>query len=159
MTEKKEVIKLEEKFLHEFFRLFHDYRNSLGLHSIPAAEEKFLTKRFHDNDFHVFLSRVLFNSGIIEYQEYVGFAIMYPFYSTIYLKKIWLLNDLFVEKKYRHQGIGNLLLDNCISLSEKTDSGGIVLETLIESFGAKKLVEKKGLVRNNFTYGYYREHK
>lgn len=159
MTERIEVIELKQELLPEFCRLFHDYRKHLGLHSVSAAEEKFLFKRFHDNDFHVFLASVLFNSGIIEYREYVGFAVLYPFYSTIYLKKIWLLNDLFVMEKYRHQGLGTLLLDNCITLSEKTESCGIVLETLIESFGAKKLIEKKGLIKNSYTYGYYRERK
>ncbi|MBS1493699.1 MAG: GNAT family N-acetyltransferase [Bacteroidetes bacterium] len=159
MTEKSEIIELEEEYLPEFFKLFHNYRVSLGLHSVPVAEEKFLTKRFHDGDFTVLLASVMYNSGIIEYTEYAGFAILYPFFSTIQLKKIWLLNDLFVEKKFRHQGIGTLLLENSITLSEKTDSCGLVLETLIESFGAKKLVEKRGLIRDNYTYGYYREHK
>ncbi|MBS1513442.1 MAG: GNAT family N-acetyltransferase [Bacteroidetes bacterium] len=159
MTEQKEITELDEELLPEFIRLFHDYRISLGLHSVPIAEEKFLRKRFYDGDFHVILASVMFNSGIIEYTEYAGFAILYPFYSTIQLKKIWLLNDIFVEKKYRHQGIGTMLLETCINISEKTESCGIVLETLIESFGAKKLVEKRGLVKDNYTYAYYREHK
>jgi len=157
MTEKTEIITLEEVHLPEFFRLFHNYRDSLGLKSNNPAEKRFLTKRFHENEFQVLLATVLFNSGIIEYTEYAGFAIMYPFYSTIQLKKIWLLNDMYVEKKYRHQGIGTKLLDTCISLSEKSDSCGLVLETLIESFGAKKLVEKRGLIKNNYSFGYYRE--
>jgi GNAT superfamily N-acetyltransferase len=159
MTEKNEILALNEQLLPEFFKLFHHYRNARGMHAVPIAEEKFLSKRFHNSDFHVFLATAMYNSGIIEYTEYAGFAILYPFYSTVQLRKIWLLNDLFVEQNYRHQGIGNLLLDKCIAFSEETGAGGIVLETLIENFGAKKLAEKKGLIKDSYSFGYYREHK
>jgi GNAT superfamily N-acetyltransferase len=41
----------------------------------------------------------------------VGFAQLYPSFSSVLMKRIWILNDLFVEKDFRREGVAKLLMD------------------------------------------------
>ena len=44
---------------------------------------------------------------------YVGFATIYYSFSSRIAEKIAILNDLYVDKNHRRQGLGKLLMDHC----------------------------------------------
>ena len=59
----------------------------------------------------------------------VGFVQLYPVFSSTRMKKLWLLNDLFVLTEYRGQGISKALIQKAKGLCFSTDACGLILET------------------------------
>lgn len=43
-------------------------------------------------------------------ENYIGFTQLYPTFSSVSMKRTWILNDLYVDKKARKQGGGEMLL-------------------------------------------------
>jgi GNAT superfamily N-acetyltransferase len=59
----------------------------------------------------------------------VGFEQLYPLFSSLRMNKMWLLNDLFVEKSFRGCGISKLLIRQAQSHCLETSACGLSLET------------------------------
>jgi ribosomal protein S18 acetylase RimI-like enzyme len=59
----------------------------------------------------------------------IGFVQLYPLFSSTRMKRLWLLNDLYVVPAYRGKGIGKMLINRCKEFSQETGACGISLET------------------------------
>src|SRR5215217_1440228 len=59
----------------------------------------------------------------------VGFVQLYPLFSSTRMRKLWLLNDLFVLSEYRGQGISKALIEKAKELCFLTHACGLILET------------------------------
>ena len=91
---------------------------------------------------------------IKNHQKYVGFTQLYPTFSSISMKKAWILNDMFVDPEARKLGIGQTLLQKAKDHAEETGAKSIVLETAPDNYTAQKLYEKNGYVRDTQFYHY-----
>lgn len=80
--------------------------------------------------------------------QFVGFTQLYPVFSSISMKRAWILNDLFVDEAVRKQGAGELLPQRAKELAVATGAKSIVLETAADNTGAQKLYERNGYVRD-----------
>ena len=60
------------------------------------------------------------------------------------MKKLWILNDLFVTIPARHKGVAQALLKRSEELAKETKSKGLVLETGVNNVPAKTLYENAG---------------
>lgn len=85
--------------------LFNQYRIFYQQQSDLEGAEKFLRERINKQE------SVIFVAQKAESDTYVGFCQLYPSFSSISMKRSWILNDLFVHAEYRGQGIGLLLLE------------------------------------------------
>jgi len=54
---------------------------------------------------------------------------LYPIFSSTRMKKLWLLNDLYVETHFRGLGISVALIDAAKTFCKTTLSCGMILET------------------------------
>ena len=61
--------------------------------------------------------------------EIVGMAFYYIRYST-WNGKILYLEDFFVKKSFRNQGIGTMLFEECIRATKKIDANGLAWQVL-----------------------------
>ncbi|MBO0471244.1 GNAT family N-acetyltransferase [Enterococcus sp. DIV0242_7C1] len=77
-------------------------------------------------------------------QKIVGFATLYYSFSTMNLKKVINMNDLFVDNDYRGLAIGKKLIQECIFFGEKNNCASMVWETHINNLGAQKLYDSFG---------------
>ncbi len=73
-----------------------------------------------------------------------GFTQLYPIFSSISMKKAWLLNDLFVNEDHRKKGIAVLLLERAKQLGRETNSKFLLLETATDNAAARTVYEKNG---------------
>ncbi|MDM8099723.1 MULTISPECIES: GNAT family N-acetyltransferase [Oceanobacillus] len=89
-----------------------------------------------------------------DHQMYVGFTQLYPTFSSISMKKAWILNDLYVDAEARNQGIGEKLLNKAKDLAMETDAKSIVLETAPDNTASQGLHEKNGYIRDSQFYHY-----
>jgi ribosomal protein S18 acetylase RimI-like enzyme len=87
-------------------------------------------------------------------QEYVGFTQLYPTFSSISMKRAWILNDLYVDAIVRNQGIGEMLLHKAKDFAIKTGAKSIGLETAPDNYAAQRLYEKNGYKKDSQFYHY-----
>ncbi len=123
--------------LEKLAELLDAYRVFYGQESdIPAALD-FLSHRILENESVVFIAVEPTNA-------FSGFVQLYPIFSSVKLKRMWLLNDLYVTEASRGQGIGRMLIDACKSFCIETDSGGLLLETAKTNIVANNLYLNTG---------------
>ena len=75
-------------------KLFDDYRVFYQKQSDIIAAKVFLSNRLKEKDAEIFISENKDN-------QLIGFVQLYPLYSSTKMRKLWLLNDLFVAKEHR----------------------------------------------------------
>lgn len=128
--------------------LFDAYRQFYGRDSDLAGAREFLEARMNNNESIIFMASN--DDGAA-----VGFTQLYPIFSSVGMRRVWLLNDLFVAESARRSGVASQLIDATRELARSTDAAGLLLETQVENHRAQQLYEKIGFVRNEATWFYY----
>jgi GNAT superfamily N-acetyltransferase len=88
--------------LDEIALLFGQYRAFQGKAPAPTAEREFLSARFDHGESTIFIAH--------DGPSPVGFAQLYPSYSSVSLARVFVLNDLFVAEAGRRKGVASRLL-------------------------------------------------
>ena len=101
--------------------LFDAYRVWYEKPSDPQGAEDFLRARMEQGESIVYLA--------CEGEAVVGFTQLYPLFSSTRMKRLWLLNDLFVDAAHRGKGISKLLLERAKTLARETGACEVMLET------------------------------
>ena len=115
--------------------LFDSYRVFYGQPSNRNAAKSFLTNRLTNKESVIFLA--------FENDVPVGFVQLYKTFSSVSLEQFYILNDLFVDAKYRGKGIGGSLLNRAKEHCTSTEFKGLALETAKDN-PAQNLYEKLG---------------
>ena len=74
----------------------------------------------------------------------VGFAQLYPMFSSGWLAKTWILNDLYVDVAARRKGVARGLLDAAADFARKDGAAGISLETATDNHAARATYRAAG---------------
>lgn len=74
----------------------------------------------------------------------VGFAQLYPMFSSVRMARIWILNDLFVLPATRRQGIARGLLDAAAQFAREDGAAAIQLETGLDNAAARATYRAAG---------------
>lgn len=114
--------------------LFDKYRGFYGQASDPQSAEKFIQERLHQNESVIFLA--FLNNAV------VGFTQLYPIFTSVGMRRTWLLNDLFVDESARKKGVGEALLNTAKKFAESANSKWLLLQTGAENKAAQALYEK-----------------
>lgn len=130
--------------------LFDGYRQFYRKPSDLKGAHAFITERLTQNDSVIFLAK----QGNVA----VGLVQLYPIFTSVRMGKLWLLNDLFVSKTARKNGIGKLLMETAIDFSEKSGAKGLMLQTEISNVNAQALYENLGFVKDTECYYYNFDH-
>jgi ribosomal protein S18 acetylase RimI-like enzyme len=118
--------------------LFDGYRQFYGQPADYPLAEAFLRERFTNNDSVVFIA-VESQSG-----AGLGFTQLYPSFSSVAARRIWILNDLFVAPAARQRGVGRALLDAARDHGKSTGAKRLVLSTAATNREARNLYESYG---------------
>lgn len=121
--------------------LFDQYRCFQGRPSDRAAARSFIRERFDHGESIVFIA----HDGATP----VGFAQLYPSFSSVSLARVFVLNDLFVAEAGRRQGIGSKLLAAVENCAVSLDATRITLNVARANTGAQALYEARGWVRDD----------
>jgi GNAT superfamily N-acetyltransferase len=123
--------------LSELARLFNAYRVFYKKESDMEAAKLFLKERMIRNESVIFVS---LNDNTI-----TGFTQLYPLFSSTRMKPLWLLTDLFVDGKFRGQGISVALIDRAKEWCKESGACGFMLETAKTNAIGNQLYQKTGL--------------
>jgi len=116
--------------------LFDSYRQFYGQPSDLAAARDWLRNRLRFGESRVLLAR--------RDREPVGFAQLYPMFSSVRMARIWILNDLFVLPAMRRQGVAASLLDAAAAFARDDGAAGIQLETGLDNTAARAAYRAAG---------------
>ncbi|WP_221564946.1 N-acetyltransferase [Alkalihalobacillus sp. TS-13] len=136
--------------LDKLAELFDKYRVFYGKTADIKGSRTFLQERIKNEESVIYLAMM-----DDEVNTIMGFVQLYPIFTSVGLKRQWLLNDLYVEPAYRRKGVGEKLLSKSEELSRQTASAGILLETAHENTGAQQLYEKFGYEKDTDHYYYF----
>lgn len=128
-------------------QIFDEYRVFYEQPSDIPAAENFIRERLLTNESVIFLA--------FADDEAIGFTQLYPIFTSLGLKRAWLLNDLFVQEKSRKKGIATMLLEAAEEYAKKTNSKWLMLQTHCDNYTAQALYEKNGWEKiDDFFYSF-----
>jgi GNAT superfamily N-acetyltransferase len=116
--------------------LFDGYRRFYGQASDPELARRFLDERLRLGDTVILLAEA---EGTV-----VGFTHLFPIFSSTRCRRLWLLNDLFVEPAIRAHGAGRVLLAAARAHAEATGACGLELATAHSNLPAQRLYQAMG---------------
>ncbi|HET7930848.1 MAG TPA: GNAT family N-acetyltransferase, partial [Rhodanobacteraceae bacterium] len=84
----------------------------------------------------------------------LGFTQLYPAFSSVAARRIWILNDLFVAPNARRRGVARELMQAARAFAAETGAIRLVLETAEDNHSAQGLYEALGYLRESGTRHY-----
>jgi GNAT superfamily N-acetyltransferase len=142
------IVRAASKDLDDLVPLFDGYRQFYGQRSDPAAARAFLSRRIERDESVIHLA---YTSP----REAAGFTQLYPSFSSVSLRPLWILNDLFVRTDVRRGGVGRALLERAREHALETGARGLVLSTGVTNKAAQTLYESCGWKRDDEFFHYY----
>lgn len=121
--------------LFNAYRIFYQKDNDLTL------SKNFLAKRLENLDSTIFVA-------IDNKDKLIGFAQLYPIFSSLSAEKAWILNDLYIIPDARKSGAATNLIQSSMIFCREQQAGWISLQTAQTNLQAQKLYEKIGFVRD-----------
>ena len=125
--------------LDQLIPLFDSYRQFYKQPTNLNAAKTFLSERINNNESVIFIAYDEINA--------VGFVQLYPIFSSVSMKKAWLLNDLFVASSARKKGVAEQLLETSKNYGRATNAKWLLLQTTQENTPAQSLYAKNGWER------------
>ena len=126
--------------------LFNLYRMFYQQESDLEGAKTYIKERIESKESVIFVVKAK--------QNYVGFTQLYPTFSSISMKRAWILNDLYVDTKARKQGVGEMLLHKAKEYAIETGAKSLSLSTAPDNYSAQRLYEKSGYKRDSQFYHY-----
>ena len=127
--------------------LFDAYRIYYEQSSDLAGAEHFIAERLRNRESVIYLA--------LDEGRPVGFTQLYPFFTSVGMKRAWVLNDLYVSEDYRNRGVGRALIAAAQDLARSTSAKWIMLQTYTSNVNAQALYEKLGFEKDTSSYYYY----
>jgi ribosomal protein S18 acetylase RimI-like enzyme len=145
------IVKASIEYIDLLVPLFDAYRVFYNQEPDREGARKFLTGRINNNE------SVIFAAMKEEDGEHIamGFTQLYPSFSSVSMKKAWILNDLFVAESFRNAGAAEALLKAAEEFGRGTSARYLMLETQISNTPAQNLYEKLGWKRDEEHFYYY----
>lgn len=88
--------------LDQLTPMFVHYRELYGAMPQPEASKDFLVERITKQETIILLA--------FEGDKLLGFCLVYPSFSSVSLRPMWILNDLYVAEAARRKHVANQLL-------------------------------------------------
>ncbi|WP_369903563.1 N-acetyltransferase family protein [Bacillus manliponensis] len=126
--------------------LFNHYRMFYRQESNVEGAKAFLRDRIENEESVIFVA--------LQDGEYVGFTQLYPSFSSISMKRLWILNDLFVHENSRGTGVGKRLLEAAKQFASENGAKGLKLQTEVDNITAQRLYAENGYMRDSHYYHY-----
>lgn len=126
--------------LEQLAQLFNGYRVFYEKQSDLNGAKDFLKARFENKDSEIFVCE--------DDKKLIGFTQLYPLFSSTRMKRLWLLNDLFVDSNHRGKGASLALIERAKQHCRETGACGMYLETAKSNDVGNQLYPRAGFALN-----------
>ncbi|MFD2918047.1 GNAT family N-acetyltransferase [Psychroserpens luteus] len=133
------ITRAKLKDLNDLASLFDAYRVFYKQNSNIDVAKRFLKQRMIKNDSIIYIA--------YDNDEAVGFTQLYPLFSSVSIKPMYMLNDLFVSSTHRGQGIGEALIERAKQLCQTENNKGLAIQTAFNN-PAQHLYERLGFKKD-----------
>ncbi|UOY94214.1 GNAT family N-acetyltransferase [Ectobacillus sp. JY-23] len=116
--------------LFDLYRQFYDQDANL------EGAKLFLSERLQKQESVIFVA--------VQDLVYLGFIQLYPSFSSVSMRRTWILNDLYVQEEARGQGVAQKLLDAAKIHALQSGAKSLELQTAPDNLAAQRLYEKNG---------------
>jgi GNAT superfamily N-acetyltransferase len=140
------IIPAKEEHIPILIPLMDEYRIFYRQSSDETEVKKFLEARIKNKESIIFIAYFDDNPA--------GFVQLYTSFSTVSLKPVFILNDLYVYTKFRKKGVGEILLKSAKEYCRLQGYKGLALETEIDN-PAQKLYERLGWEKDSGCFHYF----
>ena len=135
--------------LSKLVPIFDDYRVYFKQTKNPVMVEQFIFEKFEHLESVIFIAQLQ--------DEVVGFAQLYPVFSSLTLQRVWILNDFFIAEEFRGSGVGTQLFAKVKEFTLLTRSKGIELSVEHTNKKAWAFWEKQGFkLDEDFRFYFYK---
>lgn len=118
----------------------------LAFYQVAAADEsrpaEFLRARMENDESVILLAETRLGP--------VGFAQIYPTFSSLSMGRVWTLNDLYVDDTARRCGAARALVRSCLERARAAGAVGVQLETAHDNSSAQALYDAEGFEPEEF---------
>jgi len=119
--------------------LFVKYREFYGEMPFPDSSRAFLEKRLRRDESVIYLA--LHDD---DDTKLLGFCQLYPSYSSLSLKRVWILNDIYVAEDARRQLVADHLIQKAKKMARATQAVRMRVSTSANNDVAQKVYESIG---------------
>jgi ribosomal protein S18 acetylase RimI-like enzyme len=126
--------------------LFNQYRIFYGEKTDLQAVTSFLKSRLKNKDSVILVTH--------ENSKMGGFIQLYPSFSSVGMRKIWILNDLFVDTDFRRKKVARNLMEAAKKYAIETGALRIDLATQTSNIFAQNLYESMSYTKNESFFHY-----
>jgi len=123
--------------------LFVKYREFYGELPYPDSSRKFLETRLRRKESVIYLALADDDDS-----KLLGFCQLYPSYSSLSLKRVWILNDIYVAEDARRQLVADRLLQTAKKMAKETNAVRMRVATSRDNEVAQKVYESIGFVED-----------
>lgn len=116
--------------------LFEAYRQFYGQPADPQAAKAFLLARMTQAESVIFLAE--------DGERALGFTQLFPAFSSVSMRRTFILNDLYVRSEARLQGVGRLLLQAAETYARSAGALRLTLSTAKSNEQAQALYRAAG---------------
>ncbi len=134
--------------LDQLASLFDQYRQFQGQATDLSAAQEFLRARFDHGESIVFIAH--------EGEQTVGFAQLYPSFSSVSLKRVFVLNDLFVSELGRRKTVATRLLAALEAYAWALGAARVTLNVARPNTTAQAVYEARGWKQDEQFFMYHR---
>jgi len=119
--------------------LFVKYREFYGELPFPDSSRTFLEKRLSREESVIYLALPDDDDS-----KLLGFCQLYPSYSSLSLKRVWILNDIYVAEDARRQLVADHLMQKAKKMARETQAVRMRVSTSANNEVAQKVYESIG---------------
>lgn len=142
-----QIVRADCSHLAALVPLFEGYRRFYRQPQDLPGAWAFLEARMQQEESVIFLALDEAGTG-------GGFTQLYPLFSSVRMRRLWVLNDLFVAPEARRNGVAQALMERARQWAVETGAAGLQLETAHDNHPAQALYERLGWVREDGFYHY-----
>ncbi|MFK0314010.1 GNAT family N-acetyltransferase [Pseudomonas sp. NPDC090233] len=133
------IIKATLEHLDLITPLFVRYREFYGQLPYPDSSRKFLETRLKRGESVIYLALPDDDND-----KLLGFCQLYPSFSSLSLKRVWILNDIFVAEDSRRMLVADHLMREAKKMAKDTQAVRMRVSTSADNEVARKTYESIG---------------
>ena len=118
--------------------LFIKYREFYGELPLPDSSRKFLENRLTRKESVIYLALA------DDEDKLLGYCQLFPSYSSLSLKRVWILNDIYVAEDARRMLVADRLLQTAKQMAKDTNAVRMRVATSVSNEVAQKTYESIG---------------
>ena len=137
------IVQATLEHLDQLTPMFIKYRELFGQVAYPESSRKFLSTRISRKESVIYLAMP------DDEERILGFCQLYPSYSSLSLKRVWILNDIYVCEEARRQLVADHLIQAAKKMAKETQAIRMRVSSSINNDVAHKLYESLGFVEDH----------